>query len=162
MALLSAESSVEGTSGTTSPSVVVWSSKFAALTSQTASASSNPVQRSAPTQPSHSDSEEDIASDSDDGTENDLAKVIVPIEWLKLYRPREVPNLGTQPPIHIGGTAGTGKTAFSLFLLHCLRGTIPTTHSFIGTAMSIQDASFIFGESQSIILLLSRLSATAF
>ena len=139
---MSAESTVEGTSRTTSPSVVVWSSKFAALTSQTASASSNPVQGSAPTQPSHSDSEEDIASDSDDGTETDLAKVIVPIEWLKLYRPRGVPNLGTQPPIHIGGTAGTGKTAFSLFLLHCLRKDYPD-HAFVYRHGDVNPGCFI-------------------
>lgn len=35
-------------------------------------------------------------------------------------QPGEVPSLQFIPPIHVGGTPGTGKTAFGLYLLHRL------------------------------------------
>ena len=43
---------------------------------------------------------------------------------------REMAGMRIPSPIHIGGTAGTGKTAFSLFLLHCLLEKFPQ-HAFV-------------------------------
>lgn len=46
-------------------------------------------------------------------------------------------------PIHVGGTAGTGKTAFSLFLLHCLLEEFPQ-HAFVYRHGDVNPGCFLY------------------
>lgn len=49
-------------------------------------------------------------------------QISIPIEFFEKIKQQEntVPAIHPKLPIHVGGTPGTGKTAFGLFLLHKL------------------------------------------